>query len=165
MKKTITIVGLLVLIAAAVTAYFVFTAPSAKLPAAESSASTTPSPSPEITVSPEPTANDLPEVAGKYVEYKDLTDVTSTAGTKLLFFHAPWCPQCRALEKDITSVTLPENLTIFKVDYDTNQSLRQKYGVTLQTTMVNVDDSGNLIEKYVAYDKPNFASVKQNLLD
>ena len=72
---------------------------------------------------------------GQYVDYSpDL--VTSTPGTKLLFFHAPWCSQCQALESDIEANTIPDDVTIFKVDYDTNQDLRQKYGVTIQTTMV-----------------------------
>ena len=100
---------------------------------------------------------------GSYIDYS--ADIISkTSGTKLLFFHAPWCPQCRALEASIKSTTLPENVTIIKVDYDTNQALRKKYGVTIQTSLVRVDDSGNLVKKYVAYDEPTFAAVKQNLL-
>lgn len=103
------------------------------------------------------------EQAGKYQEYAEAA-IASTPGTKILFFHAPWCPQCRDLEADIKNQQLPSDLTIFKVDYDTNQALRQKYGVTLQTTLVKVDDSGNLVEKYVAYSDPTFASVEENLL-
>lgn len=101
--------------------------------------------------------------AGQYIAY-DADKVTSTPGTKLLFFHAPWCPQCRAIEASINNSTIPSGVTIFKVDYDTNQALRQKYGVTLQTTFVKVDDQGNLVEKFVAYDEPTFESVKRNLL-
>ncbi len=109
-------------------------------------------------------ADDMQVVKGSYVDYS--TDkVASTTGTKVLFFHAPWCPQCRALENDIKAVQLPDNVTIFKVDYDTNQTLRQKYGVTIQTTLVTIDGNGDLIKKYVAYDEPTFASVKTNLLD
>lgn len=109
-------------------------------------------------------ADDTQAVKGSYVDYS--TDkVASTTGTKVLFFHAPWCPQCRALENDIKAVQLPDNVTIFKVDYDTNQTLRQKYGVTIQTTLVTIDGNGDLIKKYVAYDEPTFASVKTNLLD
>lgn len=101
--------------------------------------------------------------AGSYRDYSE-SAFSATSGTRLLFFHAPWCPQCRLLEASIQASTIPSGVTIFKVDYDSNQSLRQKYGVTIQTTVVRVDDSGNLSEKYVAYDDPSFANVAENLL-
>ncbi|MDQ3065152.1 MAG: thioredoxin family protein [bacterium] len=100
---------------------------------------------------------------GSYVDYTQ-SIVASSSGTKLLFFHAPWCPQCRALETDIQQTGVPSGVTIIKVDYDSNQSLRQKYGVTIQTSFVKIDDEGNLIKKYVAYDEPTLAAVKSNLL-
>lgn len=104
-----------------------------------------------------------PSGGGFYLSYTD-DIIAKTSGTKLLFFYAPWCPQCRALEADIKTKGLPEGLTIIKVDYDTNQSLRQKYGVTIQTTLVKIDDKGDLIKKYVAYDEPNLEAVIKNLL-
>jgi thiol-disulfide isomerase/thioredoxin len=113
----------------------------------------------DTTTSPAPTSQ-----PGAYVGYSD-TIIADTKGTKILFFHAPWCPQCRSLDNSIKEATLPDGVTIIKTDYDSNQSLRQKYGVTLQTTFVKVDDSGDLIEKYVAYNEPVYASVKANLLD
>ena len=100
---------------------------------------------------------------GSYVDYSGDV-IAQTAGTKILFFHAPWCPQCRALETDIKAKGVPDSVTIVKADYDSNQSLRQKYGVTIQTTLVKVDDSGKLIEKYVAYDEPTLQAIKENLL-
>lgn len=107
-----------------------------------------------------PTATDQ---QGAYVDYSSDV-IANTTGTKVLFFHAPWCPQCRALESDIKNQTIPEGVTIIKVDYDSNQALRQKYGVTIQTTLVKVDDNGELVEKYVAYNEPTFTAVKENLL-
>lgn len=100
---------------------------------------------------------------GQYVEYS-ADKVVETSGTRVLFFHAPWCPQCRALEASIERGSIPEGVTIFKVDYDSNQALRQKYGVTIQTTLVRIDDDGNLEKKYVAYDEPNLDAVTENLL-
>ena len=94
-----------------------------------------------------------------YTDYSEAA-LSDAKGTKLLFFHAPWCPQCRELDASIRSSTLPDNLTILKVDYDTNQALRQKYGVTLQTTVVQVDDAGEKMKSFVAYDSPTFAAVK-----
>lgn len=111
-----------------------------------------------------PQSTTTPGVAkGNYVGYTE-DGFTSTQGTRLLFFHASWCPQCRALDESIKASELPSGVTIFKVDYDSNQSLRAKYGVTLQTTVVKVDEKGNKIASYVAYNEPTFQSVKQALL-
>ena len=100
---------------------------------------------------------------GEYVDYSPEL-VSSTPGTRLLFFHAPWCPQCNALESDIESSDLPDGVTIFKVDYDSNQDLRHQYGVTIQTTVVEVDRNGNKLDSYVAYEEPTFENVEQALL-
>jgi hypothetical protein len=69
-----------------------------------------------------------------------------------------------ALEEDIEANGVPDGVTIFKVDYDSNQDLRQEYGVTIQTTMVKVDDNGDEIESYVAYEDPTLDSVSAALL-
>lgn len=100
---------------------------------------------------------------GAYTTYTP-SAISSTSGAKLLFFHASWCPQCRALEADIKSNVIPSGVTIIKVDYDSNQALRKKYGVTLQTTVVRVDDQGNLVKKFVAYDDPSLKAITQELL-
>ncbi len=100
---------------------------------------------------------------GSYTVYNQ-QEFESTGGTRLLFFHAPWCPQCRALEADIKQNKLATDTHIFKVDYDSNQSLRQKYGVTIQTTVVRVDGEGNLQKKYVPYNEPTLSNVLNNLL-
>lgn len=100
---------------------------------------------------------------GAYVDYS-ASAAQSATGTRILFFHAPWCPQCRQLDASIKSGTLPNNVTIFKTDYDSNQALRKKYGVTIQTTLVKIDADDKLVKKYVAYDEPTLESVSQNLL-
>lgn len=100
---------------------------------------------------------------GSYIAYSEEA-VEDTKGTKLLFFHAPWCPQCRSIETSIHEGGVPDGVTVFKVDYDTNQQLRQKYGVTLQTTFVKIDDAGNKIDSYVAYEEPQFSAVERALL-
>jgi hypothetical protein len=104
-----------------------------------------------------------PAATSQYIDYYDGV-IAATAGEKVLFFHAPWCPQCRALETSIKAGQIPEGVTIIKTDYDSMQQLRQTYGVTIQTTLVKVDDSGNLVKKYVAYDEPTLQAVIDNLL-
>ena len=100
---------------------------------------------------------------GSYVAYSSEA-VTKATGTKVIFFHASWCPQCRQLDASIKAGKVPDNTTFFKADYDSNQALRKKYGVTIQTTLVTVDDTGKLVRKYVAYDDPTLQSVINNLL-
>jgi len=112
---------------------------------------------------PPPNTDNATADSAQYVSYSD-DYLETTSGTRLLFFHAPWCPQCRALEADIVDNGLPEDVTVVKVDYDSRQDLKQKYGVTLQTTVVRVDDSGNLVDSYTPYDEPTFANVEANLL-
>lgn len=104
-----------------------------------------------------------PAENGKYIDYSAQA-VADSKDRRILFFHAPWCPQCRQLESSIKSGAIPSGVTIFKVDYDTNQKLRQEYGVTIQTTLVLLDDNGLELKKYVAYEKPNLDSVVEQLL-
>lgn len=112
----------------------------------------------------EPAASNENQVnPGVYTEYSEQA-VLATSGTKVLFFHAPWCQQCREMEASINKDGIPSGVTVFKVDYDSNQTLRAKYGVTIQTTFVKVDDEGNKIESYVAYEEPQFSSVERELL-
>lgn len=96
---------------------------------------------------------------GKYEEYNEEA-FAQAEGRRILFFYAPWCPQCRALDASIQEGTVPRGIAIFKTDYDSHQELRQKYGVTIQTTLVEVDENGNEVKKYVAYDDPTFEVVK-----
>jgi thiol-disulfide isomerase/thioredoxin len=162
MKKPLIItIGLaIILVAAAV--WYVMMAPKASTPAANNATnSSTDSNTPE---SPAVPSEQPSTAAGAYTDYS-ADKVAAATGTRVLFFHAPWCPQCRELDESIKQAQLPDGLTIFKVDYDSNQALRQQYGVTIQTTLVRIDSEGNLLEKYVAYDEPTFASVKTNLLD
>ena len=108
-------------------------------------------------------ATSVPATSGTYVDY-DSSAIANAKGTVLLFFHAPWCQQCRLIESDILAVGVPTGVTIVKVDYDSHQDLRQKYGVTLQTTFVEVDSSGTELQKYVAYDDPRLSVVIAEML-
>lgn len=87
---------------------------------------------------------------GSYGPYSADKVAMATDGDVVLFFKAVWCPTCRALEADIKAniENLPANVTILEVNYDTATELRQKYGVTTQHTLVQVDANGNLITKW-----------------
>lgn len=157
MNKKLVIVLVVVTLGILSLAYLVFVAgDTAKAPMAPAENSQSAAPS-----SNEQTA---PTDTGQYVTYEHGI-IESTEGNKVLFFHAPWCPQCRAIESDINQQGAPDDWTIIKVDYDSNQALRQKYGVTIQTTFVKVNDEGEFVSKHVAYNEPSLDAVTRDYLN
>lgn len=88
--------------------------------------------------------------AGSYEAYAPEKLARAETGDVVLFFHASWCPSCRALNSSIESnlTSIPEGVTILKTDYDKETELKKKYGVTYQHTLVQVDTSGNMIKKW-----------------
>lgn len=72
-------------------------------------------------------------------------------GKVVLFFKANWCPTCKALDADILSnmEKIPSNVFILKVDYDSAKALKLKYNVVTQHTLVQVDENGNELNKWV----------------
>ena len=120
------------------------TSPGTTTAPAGTSSSTTPAPGNSPTPAPDGAA------AGAYLSKADYAEQAgSRAGTKVVyFFHAPWCPTCRATEKAIGRDGIPAGLTLVKVDFDTENDLRKKYGVTTQHTFVQVDPSGDELTKW-----------------
>lgn len=94
---------------------------------------------------------------GSYEAYSADKLAMANEGDVVLFFRASWCPTCRALDADIKTNTVPAGVTILDVNYDTEIALKQKYGVTTQHTLVQVDAEGNLIQKWQG--SPTLASV------
>ena len=95
---------------------------------------------------------------GRYIDWTDGV-IAATPGRKALFFHASWCPTCRKLDADLKAKGVPAGLTVIKVDYDSHTDLRQKYGVTIQTTVVFVDDRGQKISSTVLSGDPSVAGL------
>ncbi|MBI4939457.1 MAG: thioredoxin family protein [Actinobacteria bacterium] len=83
---------------------------------------------------------------GGYVDYATYQkDPSAYAdGRVVLFFHASWCPNCRLTDKNLTEdpASIPADLTVVKVDFDTETALRAKYGITQQHTFVAVGPDG-----------------------
>jgi len=71
---------------------------------------------------------------------------------KIYFFHAPWCPICKAIDEDIVSDTsqIPTGTVFIKTDFDSNTELKQKYGVNNQYTFVQVDNNENELKQWNA---------------
>ncbi|NJP04048.1 hypothetical protein HC823_02220 [Candidatus Gracilibacteria bacterium] len=66
----------------------------------------------------------------------------------VLFFHADWCPTCRAWEKKVLSPDqmFPEGTVILKVNYDTEKDLVKEYGIKTQSSVVFLDADGEVVE-------------------
>jgi thiol:disulfide interchange protein len=86
----------------------------------------------------------------QYIPYSPEAVAAATGKRKLLFFYASWCPTCKVLNRDLleNERPLPEDLVIFKTDYDREVLLKQKYNITYQHTLVLIDDSGNEIKQW-----------------
>lgn len=158
------IIGILAgIIAIAVIAVIVIQGSSGESALNTTPESTTSSPATEADPGDSESGADDVATAGSYIDYSD-TAIANADGRILLFFHATWCPQCRSLESDILARGVPSGVTIIKVDYDTHQDLRQKYGVTVQTTMVEVDNDGTSLQSFVVYNEPTLAAVVDAML-
>jgi Thioredoxin len=90
--------------------------------------------------------------AGMYVPYSSDKLALAKDNKVVIFFHAPWCPTCRALDAEITSKGVKEGYVILKADYDTSKELKVKYGVTSQHTLVQVNTSGASLGKWTGGD-------------
>lgn len=91
------------------------------------------------------------EIPNNIVEYSPENLATAQeAGRAVLFFHATWCPTCKALNAEIMERAneLPEDVTILKTDFDKELELREQYGITIQHTLVQLDANGNEIAKW-----------------
>ncbi|BCR81989.1 thioredoxin domain-containing protein [Arachnia rubra] len=86
-----------------------------------------------------------------YEEYSAAMDKYSSVKV-VLFFNATWCPDCQAITKALTDDPgkIPAKTTVVSVDYDSHTDLRQRYGVTMQHTFVQVDAQGMATRTWVS---------------
>ena len=101
-------------------------------------------------------------VEGVYTAYASEKLANAESGDVVLFFHASWCPSCKSADSDIMKNTVPEGLTILKVDYDSETELKGKYGVTYQHTFVQVDKDGKQLKKWSG--SPSLSAIEKELL-
>lgn len=87
--------------------------------------------------------------AGTYEEYSESAVSQALADGKkvALFFHAPWCPTCKAADTNLQKEAFPDNVVVFKTDYDTYTDLKKQYGVTYQHTFIALNADGSLLKK------------------
>lgn len=149
-NKTLLIV--LIVIVLAVIGFILFRSPEAEAPTAGDAVGGT-------EAVEEAADGDMSAGAGSYEPYDAETFVLADKSTRVLFFRAGWCPTCRTLDGDIRANLdkIPENITIIDVNYDTETALKQRYGVTYQHTLVQVDAAGNTLAKWSG--SPTLASL------
>ncbi|QXQ06197.1 thioredoxin family protein [Sphingosinicellaceae bacterium] len=67
-------------------------------------------------------------------------DAAQKAGKPIIVWvHAPWCPVCREQAKTIARVTAQpayKDMQVFRIDFDTQKPLWQKFGATMQSTVI-----------------------------
>jgi len=100
-----------------------------------------------------PTQTQPALAAGRYETYDSSLVGDSGYTTTILFFYAAWCPECRAYEQAINAGTIPAGVQILRVTYDDEQALRQKHGVTIQSTFVRVSSAGDTQKLWNGYGK------------
>lgn len=117
-----------------------------------------------ITGAQEPSPTDSGDSGPGYAAYDETAFGEAVDQTRVYFFHAGWCPSCRALDRDITANVehIPTDVVIFKTDYDSNRELRRHFGVTYQHTLVVVDADGELVHKWTG---GNFDRILGELAD
>ena len=115
---------------------------------AGASQATAPDPAPAATMSKSANAPGLKK--GAYLTHERyLSTMTEYSSSRVvLFFHAPWCPDCRKTEKNLASSGVPDGLVVVKVDYDTATELKAKYGITKQHTFVLLDATGKPLRTF-----------------
>ena len=101
------------------------------------------------TVSPAPAIAQV-QSNGRYVDYSPAAYAAAAGKKRVLYFYATWCPTCSVANEDFTvnAAQIPEDIVIFRTDYDKETALKTKYAITYQHTFVQVDEAGNEISKW-----------------
>lgn len=67
----------------------------------------------------------------------------------VLFFYADWCPFCRKNDELLRSEAIMY-IPIYKTNFDIENSLRSRFGITTQDTFVHIDANGDVVTKLVS---------------
>jgi thiol:disulfide interchange protein len=99
-----------------------------------------------------PAAAQAEVAAGSYIDFADYEankDAYASSNV-VLFFNAAWCSTCKIVRDNIAAdpTSIPADLTIVQVDFDSATELKRKHGVTVQHTFVQVDPAGNELAKW-----------------
>ncbi|SFZ86417.1 Thioredoxin [Devosia enhydra] len=93
-------------------------------------------------------AQDRSEANALAYESIDQLRAIAAQGPAIVYFHAEWCPTCRATMVSFRG-RWPEvqpGITLIIADYDTETDLKTRYGVTYQNTYVQVGVNGEKLQ-------------------
>ena len=159
MKKTWVIIGGVVLIIAAAFIYLLVSGDKVSSPNGPGQTDNA-----QAQKDAESLKTQMPAQSGVYRDFEGgAFEQDRGKARQVIFFHAPWCPQCRELDKSIKEGKIPAGVIIYKLDFDTSYYYRKLYGVTQQTTFVEVDGKGMLVDRYNAYYTPSLEAVIKGL--
>lgn len=90
------------------------------------------------------------KIIGRYLDYSKEVFDNAVGKKKIYFFHAKWCPTCKVANEEFLREEdkIPNDVLLFKTDYDTEKELKTQYGITYQHTFVLVDNEGKEIRKW-----------------
>ena len=94
-----------------------------------------------------------------YVEYDEQSFEAAVDTHRVLFFHADWCPTCRAFEQVINNEEMPDDVTILKVDWDSSPDLIDEYGIPFQSYLAYVDANGDLVDSWYTLETETLKDV------
>lgn len=104
-------------------------------------------------------------LAPRYLSYSQAGVEDALAGGQrvILYFYAPWCSTCSDVDTDLLAGTaqVPLGVTVFRINYDRAPALKQRYGVTVQHTFVQLDSSQNPRKLWVGGD---MAELEQRVI-
>lgn len=87
--------------------------------------------------------SNVPVQEGRYAAYEE--GVIGNGETSVLYFKADWCPYCVRQHAELQrSYTSP--LSTYYLNYDTEGTLKARYGVVQQHTFVKIDGEGNKVD-------------------
>jgi thiol:disulfide interchange protein len=69
----------------------------------------------------------------------------------VLYFWAPWCSSCSSVDLDLLArkAQVPLGVKMFRVSYDKEHELRQKYAITVQHSFVQIDQNYHSLQHWV----------------
>lgn len=117
------------------------------------------------TATPAQDGPNIPEqLQSRYQDYSPAAFASGVGKKRVLFFYAPWCPTCRPTDAAFRASPdeIPEDVIVYRVNYDTETQLKQMYGITYQHTFVWVDAEGNPIRKWNGGMLPELISNTQS---
>ena len=85
-----------------------------------------------------------------HFESEAQVETLAAEGATVVFFFAPWCPNCRVTLLDLNARWSEVNpdLTLVIADYDGETELKARYGVTYQDTFVLLDAQGDAVRTW-----------------